>query len=291
MILYDSTLITPTTGLMIWTLVTFVIVLIVLREYAFGPIQQMIDARRQAIVADLDAAESARTEAQEALAEYRQQLAEARKEAGKIVEDARRVGDERADGGRRRARGREGAADAADAGGDPGRDAPGAQRDQAAGGRLAVAATEKVVRARLDEAEQRRLIEEALADVDLSTLVPPEPAGGVDGRHVDPAGRVYANALHEAAGDAGRVPEVDRDLRALVSRWARAPSSLRALVNPALPAKASTASSSACSRRPTRWPETRCSCWPSTAGSRSSSTCSSPTPSWRPTTSRSLPSR
>jgi hypothetical protein len=34
------------------------------------------------------------------------------------------------------------------------------------------------VRARLDEAEQRRLIEEALADVDLSTLVPPEPGPG-----------------------------------------------------------------------------------------------------------------
>ena len=40
---------------------------------------------------------------------------------------------------------------------------------------LAVAATEKVVRARLDEAEQRRLIDEALADVDLTALVPPAP--------------------------------------------------------------------------------------------------------------------
>ena len=57
MILYDSTLITPTTGLMIWTLVTFVIVLIVLRHYAYGPLQQMIDERRKAITADLDAAE------------------------------------------------------------------------------------------------------------------------------------------------------------------------------------------------------------------------------------------
>ena len=64
MILYDSTLITPTTGLMIWTLVTFVIVLIVLRKFAFGPIQQLIDTRRQAIVADLDAAQAAREEAQ-----------------------------------------------------------------------------------------------------------------------------------------------------------------------------------------------------------------------------------
>ena len=43
---------------------------------------------------------------------------------------------------------------------------------------LTLAATEKVVRARLDEAEQRRLIDEALADVDLSTLVPPDSGRG-----------------------------------------------------------------------------------------------------------------
>jgi F-type H+-transporting ATPase subunit b len=178
MILYDSTLITPTTGLMIWTLVTFVIVLIVLRKYAYGPLQQMIDARRQAIVADLDAAESARTEAQETLAEYRQQLAEARKEAGKIVEDARRVGDERR------------AAAVAELEAEKNRlmrqtqdeiraetrQALNAIKTQVAD--LAVAATEKVVRARLDEAEQRRLIDEALADVDLSTLVPPDSGSG-----------------------------------------------------------------------------------------------------------------
>jgi F-type H+-transporting ATPase subunit b len=178
MILYDSTLITPTTGLMIWTLVTFVIVLIVLRKYAYGPLQQMIDARRQAIVADLDAAESARTDAQETLAEYRQQLAEARKEAGKIVEDARRVGDERR------------AAAVAELEAEKNRlmrqtqdeiraetrQALNAIKQQVAD--LAVAATEKVVRARLDEAEQRRLIDEALADVDLSTLVPPDSGSG-----------------------------------------------------------------------------------------------------------------
>ena len=175
MILYDSTLITPTTGLMIWTLVTFVIVLIVLKKYAFGPIQQMLDARRQSIVADLDSAESARTEAQETLAEYRQQLAEARKEAGKIVEEARRVGDERrtaavAELEAEKARLMKQTQEEIRA---ETRQALNAIKQQVA--TLAVAATEKVVRARLDEAEQRRLIDEALADVDLSTLVPPEP--------------------------------------------------------------------------------------------------------------------
>lgn len=178
MILYDSTLITPTTGLMIWTLVTFVIVLIVLRRFAFGPIQQVIDTRRQAIVADLDAAQAAREEAQASLAEYRQQLAEARKEANKIVEDARRVGDERraaavaeleAEKTRLMQQTREEIQSET-------RQALNAIKQQVAD--LTLAATEKVVRAQLDEAEQRRLIDEALADVDLSTLVPPDSGRG-----------------------------------------------------------------------------------------------------------------
>ena len=172
MVVLDSTLITPTTGLMIWTLVTFVAVLIVLKRYAFGPIQQMIDARRVAITADLDAAEKARGEAQAALAEYREQLAEARKEAARIVEDARKVGEERR------------TADVAALEAETVRLKEQAKAEIAAETRqalaqlkqhvaeLTVVATEKVVRARLDTAEQKRLIEDALAEVDFASLVP-----------------------------------------------------------------------------------------------------------------------
>ena|SRR5436190_5820987 len=159
-------------GLMFWTLITFVIVLFILRRYAFGPIQQMIDARRSAITADLDAAEKARGEAQAALAEYRDQLAEARKEAARIVEDARKVGDERR------------AADVAALEAETVRLKEQAKTEIAAETRqaltqlkqhvaeLTVVATEKVVRARLDADEQKRLIEDALAEVDFASLVP-----------------------------------------------------------------------------------------------------------------------
>ena len=172
MVVYDSTLITPTTGLMIWTLVTFVVVLIVLKKYAFGPIQQMIDARRTAITADLDAAETAREEAQASLAEYRQQLAEARKEAARIVDDARKVGEERR------------AADVAALEAETVRLKEQAKAEIAGETRqalavikqhvaeLTMAATEKVVRSQLDAAEQKRLIDEALADVDFAALAP-----------------------------------------------------------------------------------------------------------------------
>ena len=51
-------------GLMFWTILTFLIVLYVLKRFAFGPIQATLDARRKAIADDIDAAETAREEAQ-----------------------------------------------------------------------------------------------------------------------------------------------------------------------------------------------------------------------------------
>jgi F-type H+-transporting ATPase subunit b len=172
LILSANDLIKPNPGLMFWTLLTFVIVMLILKRYAFGPIQQVIDTRRTAITADLDAAEKAREEAQAALAEYREQLAAARKEASRIVEDARRVGEERR------------AADVAALESETARLKEQAKAEIAAETRqalsqikrqvadLTVAATEKVLRARLDEGEQRRLIDEALGEVDFASLVP-----------------------------------------------------------------------------------------------------------------------
>lgn len=175
MLVYDSTLITPTTGLMIWTLVTFVIVLIVLKKYAFGPLQEVIEARRKSIAADLDAAEQARSEAESALTEYREQLAESRKEASRIVEEARRSMDEKrrsdldeleADKQHQLERVR--AEIAAET-----RQSLAAIKQQVAD--LTVTATEKVLQAKLGEAEQKRLIDDALSGVDFGVLAPETP--------------------------------------------------------------------------------------------------------------------
>ena len=157
-------------GLMFWTIVTFLIVLYVLKRFAFGPIQAMLDERRSGIAADIDAAESAREEAQTALAEYRAALAESRKEATQIVEAARRTSEEQ----RREA--------LAELEAEKARQVERARAEIESERRrslqeikaqladLTVAATEKVVRKRLDEAEQKRLIDDALADVDLSAF-------------------------------------------------------------------------------------------------------------------------
>jgi F-type H+-transporting ATPase subunit b len=166
----QASLIEINPGLMIWTLVTFAIVLFVLRRYAFGPIQQVIDERRQAIQQGLDEAEKAREEAQRMIAEHQSQLADSRREATRILEEARRQSEQRqreaqaqleADMQRRLERARtEIEAET--------RQALGEVKKQLAD--LTVAATEKVVRRKLDESEQRRLIEEALAGVDYSVF-------------------------------------------------------------------------------------------------------------------------
>jgi F-type H+-transporting ATPase subunit b len=78
-------------GLMIWTLVFFFITFWVLRRYAFGPIQKMIDERREAIRSALESADLARDEARNLLEEHRKLVGEARGEAEQILAEARRT--------------------------------------------------------------------------------------------------------------------------------------------------------------------------------------------------------
>jgi F-type H+-transporting ATPase subunit b len=163
-------------GLMFWTIFSFLVVLVVLKKFAFGPIQAALDERRNAIAADIDAAQSAREEAQTALAEYRQALADSRKEATKIVDDARRVSEEQrkkdiAELEAEKTRLLQRAKDEINA-----ETRSSLQTIKAQLAELTVATAEKVVRTRLDEEEQRRLIDEALADVDFSQFATPEPA-------------------------------------------------------------------------------------------------------------------
>lgn len=163
-------LIKPAPGLMIWTLLTFLIVLYILRRVAFGRIAEMLEARRRAVQDNLEAAESARDEAQRLLDEYRQQLATARHEASEIVDRARRTGDEE----RRRMheelqtereRGVAAAKSAIEA-----ETRQSLDRIKAAIADLTLQATEAVLRSKLDAGESKRLIDEALSGVDFSKL-------------------------------------------------------------------------------------------------------------------------
>jgi F-type H+-transporting ATPase subunit b len=86
-------LISVTPGLMIWTIVCFLIALFVLKRYAFGPIQGMIDARREQIRRSLEEAEHAREEARRVLEEHKKLIGQARSEAEQILTEARRTGE------------------------------------------------------------------------------------------------------------------------------------------------------------------------------------------------------
>jgi F-type H+-transporting ATPase subunit b len=86
-----NALISVTPGLMIWTIICFLIALFVLKKYAFGPIQQMIDARREQIARSIEEADNARAEARQLLEEHRALMQEARGDAEQILAEARKT--------------------------------------------------------------------------------------------------------------------------------------------------------------------------------------------------------
>jgi F-type H+-transporting ATPase subunit b len=165
-----SFLVSPGLGLMIWTLVLFLFTMWVLSKVAFPRIQEALDRRANAIRESIDAAERQRQEADELLAEYRQRLTEAREQAEDIAARARKAAEaavaEASEEGKAK---REELVAAARR--DIEAETPRSQekiRKQVAD--LTVLATEKVTRKALDPEDQKRLVEEALAEVDFSAL-------------------------------------------------------------------------------------------------------------------------
>ncbi len=166
----NSWLITPNVGLTIWTLIVFGASLYILNKVAFPRIRDALDARRDAISESIESAEDSRRKADELLAEYRERLKEARAQSEEILQRARQTAESHEHESRERAQ--EILAEGAKR----------AERDiEAATKRalddirrevadLTIMATEKVTRKTLDGADQRRLVEEALSELDFSSL-------------------------------------------------------------------------------------------------------------------------
>jgi F-type H+-transporting ATPase subunit b len=170
MLLGSNPLIQVTPGLMIWTIVCFLISLFVLKRYAFGPIQKLIDERRERIRRALDEADEARDEARTLLEEHRKLIGQARSEAEEILSEARqvakgmqeRVKEETEVDRQRRLEETKRQIEAET------RRALEAIRSEVA--ELSLAAAEKVTRKSLDDKDQRRLIDEAIGELDFSVL-------------------------------------------------------------------------------------------------------------------------
>jgi F-type H+-transporting ATPase subunit b len=172
-----SFLVSPSLGLMIWTLLAFGITLYLLNKLAFPRIAAALDRRRVTIQESIDAAQRAKQEADELLEEYRARLREAREQADDIVARSRKAAENVADETKvEAAKQRE--ALLANARRDiehETRRALEELRKEVAD--LTVMATEKITRKSLTEEDHRRLIEEALTEVDFSELAGTEGNG------------------------------------------------------------------------------------------------------------------
>jgi F-type H+-transporting ATPase subunit b len=165
-----SFLVSPNVGLMIWTLLVFGLSLYVLNKVAFPRIAEALDRRQKAIEESIDTAERTRGEAEKILAEYRERLSEARGQADEIVSRARKTGEaaENEILGEARAKREEMMEQTR-------RDIEAETRRaiqeiRAEVADLTVLATAKVARKALTDEDQKRLVEEALAELDFASL-------------------------------------------------------------------------------------------------------------------------
>jgi F-type H+-transporting ATPase subunit b len=169
-VLAANPLIEVTPGLMIWTILCFLVTFFVLRKFAFGAIQKIIDERRQRIREALAEADQARAEARSMLEEHRAMMAQARGQAEEILAEARRV----AESQKMRQR------DELEA--DRQRRLEETERQiqaetqralaliRAEVADLTVVATQKVAGKVLDQQDHKRLIEDAIRELDFSAL-------------------------------------------------------------------------------------------------------------------------
>jgi F-type H+-transporting ATPase subunit b len=166
----EGSLIDVVPGLMVWTILTFLIVLWFLRRFAFGRIQAMIDQRRDRIREALDEADKARHEARELRELVKREREEAKAEREKILDESRRQAQRQLEQAREaadtdlkeRLEKNRGELEAENA-----RLREQIRRDVV---ELTLLASEKVTGKVLDEDDQRRLIDETIAEVDVKRI-------------------------------------------------------------------------------------------------------------------------
>jgi F-type H+-transporting ATPase subunit b len=167
-----SFLVSPGLGLMIWTLIAFFASMLILQKYAFPRISDALEKRARLIQDSIDHAETIRKEADEMLEEYRARLKEAREQAEDILVRSRKAAEqfeaeskEKAQKEHQEAMERTRKEIEAET-----RRALDEIRKEVAD--LTIIATEKVARKSLTGDDQKRLIEEALSEVDFSAFAP-----------------------------------------------------------------------------------------------------------------------
>jgi len=159
---FDTHFLTP---LLFWSAVSFAILLFLLKRYAFPAITEILDARERSIAQNLAKAEQARKEAEQLLAEYQAKLNAAQQQAAAMLDQARRQAQQASDENQRRVK------EETDRMLASARDEMARERlrltkelrEQAVD--LVLTATERVIRRNLTDADSKRLIKEAIEQV------------------------------------------------------------------------------------------------------------------------------
>lgn len=152
-------------GLIVWTVITFVIVVLILRSAAWKPLVKALNDREEKIRSSLEQAERAHEEAQRLLDENRKVLAAAEEQSGRIIRDGRDMGErlkneimEKAQSSSRQMI-------------EQAKEEIGREKDAALVqlrgevSDLAIAAAGKILEANLDTAQQRKLVDSAIQEL------------------------------------------------------------------------------------------------------------------------------
>jgi F-type H+-transporting ATPase subunit b len=167
-------LVDPVWGLMIWTLLVFGLTMIVLWKVAFPRIAEALDKRQKMIEDSIDSAERTKREADALLAEYRERLSDARGQADEIVARARRTAEAAENETLAEARTKREEMMEQTRRDIEAETRRAIQQIRSEVADLTVLATEKVTRKSLDGNDQKRLVEEALAELDFAALASEE---------------------------------------------------------------------------------------------------------------------
>jgi F-type H+-transporting ATPase subunit b len=165
-----SFLVSPGIGLMIWTLLVFGLSMYLLKKLAFPLIAAALDKRQRLIEDSIETAERTKTEADQLLAEYRERLREAREQADEIVARARKVGEDNEVEAVTAAKAKREEMMAATRKEIESETRRAIQEIRNEVADLTILATEKVTRKTLTGDDQKRLVEEALSELDFSAL-------------------------------------------------------------------------------------------------------------------------
>lgn len=87
-------LLTPALGTVVWASIAFLVVLFVLRRFAWGPILSALNEREESIAGALNEAEKVRKEMEELAASNESQLKKARAERDRMLREAREMADQ-----------------------------------------------------------------------------------------------------------------------------------------------------------------------------------------------------